>query len=312
MRRMSERKRKKSTKAIMSSLCLAASVAALALSGCGVESTGEVSGGRSENSAGTNTGSDDENSAGTNTGNGAGINSGTAPEYMEIVDDMAPIILTMDQESLAYDQILEKIGTYVEDPQAVGAEETRELVQAAIADFESASQEAEPYAMEEDFAKLLIAWGIDPEEYQMNADARESNLGRYITRLQTMDGFLELEAWYENTEADSDFAYMYEYNLKEQECLRGYEYYSANYWFADWEEEAAAYAQEQIAGKLQSFVTEASVWESSRQAVEQKMLVYLEELEDQTEEMAAHIGQAQEELYRLEKELNEQLEGGGE
>ena len=118
MRRMSERKRKKSTKAIMSLLCLAASVAALALSGCGVESTGEVSGGRSENSAGTNTGSDDESSAGTNTGNGAGINSGTTPEYMEIVDDMARIILTMDQERLAYDQILEKIGTYVEKSEA--------------------------------------------------------------------------------------------------------------------------------------------------------------------------------------------------
>ena len=254
--------------------------------------------------------------AGGRAGDGAGTDTRELPkvnqDYREIVDDMASVILLMDQDSLAYDEILAEVGLYVADPQGRGAEETRALVQASIADFEAAAREAAPYEMDEDFAGLLTEWGIDPEEYQMNADARESNLVRYITMLQTIDAFLEMDAWYENTEADSDFAYMYEYDLREQESTRGYEYYSANYWFADWEEEPAAYAKEQIIDKLQSFVTEESVWESSREAVEQKMLVYLERLEDQTEEMAAHIGQEQEELYRLEQELEEMREGGGE
>lgn len=278
MRRIEGRKRRGVTGAVMP-LLLCLSGFSLVLSGCGM-------------------------------GNGVGGNGGTSLGYQEIVADMASIILPMDQESLAYDQILTVIGAYIEDPQDMGAEETRALVRDSIADFQSAAQEAAPYAMEEEFARLLIEWGIDPEEYQMNADARESYLGRYIARLQTMDAFLEMETWYEDAGVNPDFAYLYQYNLLEQESIRGYEYYSANYWFADWEEEAAAYAKEQIADQLQSFVTKDSLWESSRQAVEQKMTVYLEQLEDQTEEMAAYIGQAQEKLYQLEQELNELQEGG--
>ena len=155
--------------------------------------------------------------------------------------------------------------------------------------------------MTEDFADILVENHIDPEEYQMNADSRISSLGRFITRLQTMDTYLEMVSILPGTVED-DLRFMYEYNLEEQRIIRGYQYCAVNYWFASWEGEGAEYAKEQIADQLESFVLEESIWETSQEGAEQRMEVYLNQLEEQISELTDYIGEAQEELYEMEKE----------
>ena len=206
----------------------------------------------------------------------------------EIVDETARIVLLMDQDSRDYDLALQEIGRYLDE-------------QESTAEFQTRQDQAESYEMTEDFADILVENHIDPEEYQMNADSRISSLGRFITRLQTMDTYLEMVSILPGTVED-DLRFMYEYNLEEQRIIRGYQYCAVNYWFASWEGEGAEYAKEQIADQLESFVLEESIWETSQEGAEQRMEVYLNQLEEQISELTDYIGEAQEELYEMEKE----------
>ena len=54
--------------------------------------------------------------------------------------------------------------------------------------------------------------------------------------------------------------------------------------------------------RLRSFVTEESVWEDSREGVERKLDLYLRRMEECQQEFQEYLGEAQEDLYRLEQE----------
>ena len=219
----------------------------------------------------------------------------------EIVDETARIVLLMDQDSRDYDLALQEIGRYLDEPDPEILAAVQQKVQESTAEFQTRQDQAESYEMTEDFADILVENHIDPEEYQMNADSRISSLGRFITRLQTMDTYLEMVSILPGTVED-DLRFMYEYNLEEQRIIRGYQYCAVNYWFASWEGEGAEYAKEHIADQLESFVLEESIWETSQEGAEQRMEVYLNQLEEQISELTDYIGEAQEELYEMEKE----------
>lgn len=232
---------------------------------------------------------------------GCGAKEEALVRQKEIVDETAKIVGLMDQDSRDYDLALQEIEGYLEalDPERLS--DVQQKIQEAMAEFQTRQDEAKPYEMAEDFADILVENNIDPEEYQMNADSRISSLGRYTARLETMDTYLEMASILPES-VEKDLRFMYEYNLEEQRIIRGYQYCAVNYWFADWEGEGAEYAKQQIADQLESFVLEESVWETSREGTEQRMEVYLNQLEEQISELTDYIGGVQEELYEMEKE----------
>ena len=138
----------------------------------------------------------------------------TLSRQKEIVDETARIVLLMDQDSRDYDLVLQEIGRYLDEPDPEILAAVQQKVQESTAEFQTRQDQAESYEMTEDFADILVENHIDPEEYQMNADSRISSLGRFITRLQTMDTYLEMVSILPGTVED-DLRFMYEYNLEE-------------------------------------------------------------------------------------------------
>ena len=135
----------------------------------------------------------------------------------------------------------------------------------------------------------------------MNADARADELADYVSTLKVLDEFLSYE---ETGDLTRDALRMeYQMTAETQDILRSYNYCGINYWFAGWGEEEVSYVKRKVHDHLQSFSAEQETWKDDRDAVEQRMTAYMNELEDLMEEWADYLGDYQEEIYQIQKDL---------
>lgn len=234
----------------------------------------------------------------------AGTEAEADSGYKKIVDDFWSVITVQDQDSASYDRALEAVGAYLEDSGPESLKTAQDAVKDTIAQMEADAQTIVPCELDEDFSQLLREYGIDPEEYKINADMRSGYLAGFLNSLDYLDYYLDQEAVTDITREDLEFTY--DYDLREQKLLRAYCFSSVNYWFAEWEPEAVDYVKEQVADRLVSFKTEDSVWEDSRSAVERRGNLYLDEIEKMLDEWTEFIGERQELLYQMEKEQMDQ------
>lgn len=221
-------------------------------------------------------------------------------DYEIIVDDYAKILLLQDSDSADYDRALEAVGSYLKEPDEETLKTARSFVQETVSQMEETSSEITSYEITEDFSDLLKEHGIEPEEYMMNADARPEELADYISTLQTLEEYLGYEETDDLTR--SDLSEQYEMAVRVQEIMKNYNYCGINYWFAGWEEEAVSYVKQQVQDKLASFYAGQEAWQDDRDAVEQRMMIYLNELEELLEEWADRIGERQDEQYQLQND----------
>lgn len=235
-----------------------------------------------------------------------GCKSGkTSDDYMTIVDDLALIALQQDQDSAAYDKVLDAIGDYIENSGPEKLVQTLALTGASIKQMEADSGESVPYEMNEDFSELLVKYGIDPEEYRINANIRSAYLAGYLESLKLLEFYLENEQFGELQITRDGLTSTYLRAEEEQRCERAFNYYGINYWFAEWDKKGTAYAQEKIVDHLESFVTEECVWETSRPAVERKLDLYLDQIAAIADEITEFHGESQERLYEEQQSYEE-------
>lgn len=218
--------------------------------------------------------------------------------YREIVDDYAKILLKQDADSAEYDKALLAIGSYLNQPGQKTLSEAETAVNLAANWMEAETDSFEQKTLEEDFSKLLKEYRIEPEEYMMMADERVEDLYDYASSLQAFAEYLNFEKEDDLTRAA--FQASYEMAAREQEVWRAYHYCGINYWFAGWEEEAADYVRQEVHDNLQSFSAEGEAWQDDRDAVEQRMTFYLNQMEELVKERSDDLGERQEEMYRME------------
>lgn len=232
----------------------------------------------------------------------AGCGGKTGPDSgsQAIVDDYAEIILQRDADSADYDSALSAVGNYLEKKDSETLKAAESLLRDTIDRMKKAAEKTEPYQMDDDFEELLKKHNIEPEEYVMNADERSQNLQHYVESLEVLNEYLSYEE--EDSLTRDALAKEYEMVVKIQEVFRRYDYCGINYWFAGWEEEETAYVREQVHDKLKSFSAVEEVWQDDRDAVEQRMEIYLNEVEELSGEWADYIGEYQDELYQLQKD----------
>jgi len=84
-----------------------------------------------------------------------------------------------------------------------------------------------------------------------------------------------------------------------QKEIRAYQYTGVNYWFASWGQEEAAYVKEQVLDQFTSFAAENYQWETSREAVEDKMNICLDHVEELLDDMVKFLGESTEQLYDM-------------
>lgn len=221
--------------------------------------------------------------------------------YKKIVDDFAEITLLQDQDGGAYEKALEAVGIYLKDSNQETLEKARTAVRGTIEQMEEDSGSMTEYEMDEEFKELLIKYGLDPEEYKINADMRSGYLAGYISSLQYLEYYLENEGPGGVTRESLEFTY--QYDVEEQEYMGGFYYTGVNYWFAEWGEEETAYVMQQVVDQLQYLTAEDPVWENSRDAVERRLNVYLDTIEKHMDQWLKFIGENQEDLYQMQKEL---------
>lgn len=232
---------------------------------------------------------------------GSGNRKKEAEDRKTIVDDYAQIMMLQDQDSQAYDQVLEEIGAYLEQPDSDKQEKLLELMENTIQDMEKLTDSYVPYQADQEFAKLLDENGISSAEYEMNANGRYQMLAMYIQDLTFLEFYVESADYDEIAMNELDEAYK-EY-VENQKDMQGYNYTGVNYWFAGWEAEDVEYVKEQVLKRFLSFSVENPVWETERDAVEVRMNTYLNRIEERLDQSAERLGEKQERLYELEKEV---------
>ncbi|MCI9416289.1 MAG: hypothetical protein HFI82_02590 [Eubacterium sp.] len=221
--------------------------------------------------------------------------------YKVIADDYSKIILQRDLDSAEYDSALAAVGHYLNDPDKESLQSALSAVQHTARQMSEEAEQTKAYQMDEEFSELLQEYGIEPEEYLMNADERKQNLYDYISTLNTLDEYLTYE--HENYVTGKALKKEYEMQIAIQKIMRSYDYCGINYWFAGWGEEETEYVKQKVHENLASFEAEDEAWQDTREAVEQRMEFYLNELEERMEEWAQYLGDYQEELYQMQSDL---------
>ena len=125
-------------------------------------------------------------------------------------------------------------------------------------------------------------------------------LSDYIESLKALRYYLEPESKAERDLLRDDLEFLYGFQRDSQTSEKGFYYYSINYWFAGWDGDQKAYVEEKVIKNLKSYEAENPVWEDSRDAVEQKMNLYLDQMEELQYRLEEHIGRSQEDLYQME------------
>ncbi|MBS5606491.1 MAG: hypothetical protein KHX84_19280 [Enterocloster asparagiformis] len=231
---------------------------------------------------------------------GCGNKADARENYRRIVDDYAVFTLEQDGDSAAYDKALEAVGIYLENDDGDSLEKARSAVSDTIGRMEEDAGQTVSYELSEELAAILAGYGVDQEEYAINANMRSAYLSDYIENLKTLQYYLELESQEERDLLRDDLEFLYGFQRDSQTCEKGFYYYSINYWFAGWEGDQKAYVEEKVIKNLKSYGAENPVWEDSREAVEQKMNLYLDQMEELQYRLEEHIGRSQEELYQME------------
>lgn len=230
---------------------------------------------------------------------GCGSGEKTQENYKKIVDDYAVFTLEQDQDSADYDKALEAVGQYLKDYDGDSLKAARTEVAETLDRMKTAAAETPPYELSGDLADILTEYGVDQEEYAINGNMRASYLSDYIESLKNVQYYLELEPQSSRDLLRDELEFLCQFQLDSHECEKGFYYYSINYWFAGWDGDQRAYVEEKVIRNLKSFAAENPIWEDSRDAVEQKMNLYLDQLEELQYRLEEHIGASREELYQM-------------
>ena len=230
-------------------------------------------------------------------GCGSGVSRKDMEERRAIIDHYKTVILDQDKNSARYDQALAMVREYIEAPGAEKKAETQAALWELIGQMEEECDNLATWTAPEDLEKRLANQGISVVEYESNANGRYTGLKDYIQDLSFLDFYLEVSDM-DQTAMDNLTAAVNRYEAYQKE-IRAYQYTGVNYWFASWGQEEAAYVKEQVLDQFTSFAAENYQWETSREAVEDKMNICLDHVEELLDDMVKFLGESTEQLYDM-------------
>lgn len=232
--------------------------------------------------------------------------AGISEEFYAVTGDFAQRYLEFDQDGRQYDQALESVEAYL-----AGEKTQTDAISAleiAIDYFETELNGWENVSLDEVLTQQLQAVNISPAEYEAFANSRPSNLQTQKTDLSSLMYYLQYAE--EDEGSVENLVWTVSKDQEIQNSMRGYYYYGClNYWFPDVDGAEKDYLEIQVIDKVVSYIPEDPIWCSTREAAEEKVMLYLDEVEDVLNEFAEHIGQQQSLLYEMEQNLEAALNG---
>ena len=209
--------------------------------------------------------------------------AGVSEDFYQVTEDFAPRYLELDQDGYRYDQALEAVDAYLAGE--TGQDEAVSALEETIQYFETELDGWETVSLDETLTKHLQAVDISPVEYEMCINEADQTSRENLSWSLSKD-------------------------QKIQDSTRGYYYYGClNYWFPGANEKEREYLDIKVIDQLHSYIPEDPVWCSTREEAEEQVMRYLDAEEDILNQFADHVGQQQNDLYKMEQELAALLEG---
>ena len=113
-------------------------------------------------------------------------------ERRAIIDHYKTVMLTQDQDSARYDQMLSMVRDYIEEPGEERKAETQTALWELIDRMEEECAGLDTWTAPQDLERMLANQGISVVEYESNANGRYTGLKDYIQDLSFLDYYLEV------------------------------------------------------------------------------------------------------------------------
>ena len=228
---------------------------------------------------------------------------GVSEDFYAVTEDLAARFLALDSDGKRFDDALLAVGDYLHGTL------TKEEAQAALLEASDACADLlaaeETVVLDGTLTEQLRSCGVSPEEYEAFANSRGIDLQSCQTSLSTLQLYLQNADTDEN--ARENLQFFHSIHTRMQDSMRGYYYYGClNYWFPSAGEAELACLQDVIVANIVSYLPQDAEWLDSAEAVEERVMACLDEVEAAQAELAQHVGQEQEELYELEQAAGEQ------
>ena len=231
--------------------------------------------------------------------------AGVTEAFYRVAEDFSQRYLALDEDGARYDSALDTVAQYLAG--TITQSEAQGAVQAALTEIEDALAQIESVTLSDALKENLSAVDISPAEYESFSNTRAQQLQSQEIQLSSLIHYLE----YAEAEAFAweDLTYALTVDQAEQELMRGYYYYGCfNYWFPGANEAEQALLDERVTSHLLAYYPADAGWYHSRDVVEDRVMEYLDQLEALIALNAAHLGQAQEDLYQMEQDFSALLE----
>lgn len=226
--------------------------------------------------------------------------AGVTEAFYQVAEDFSDRFLTLDADGARYDQALGAVQQYLDG--TISQAEAQAAVRETLADIETLLEDQETVTLSEPLTEQLQAVGISAAEYELFANSRANQLQTQQVRLTSLDFYLTYAE--EPGDALEDLRFVWTADCAEQDGLRGYYYYgNFNYWFPWADEAEQAYLQSTVAEQLEAYYPSDAVWYTDAASIEDRVMLYLDEVEAVAALLSEHLGQSQEELYEMEQDF---------
>lgn len=222
-----------------------------------------------------------------------------------IVEDFWAVYSSLDEDGYRFDQVLEAVGSCKNGE--IPKEEAIELLSDTMEVYQKELEGLTEFEVSAALTEQLKNYGILVEEYKLFGNSRESQIYRYKDSVSMMLECLE------NLESpggyDETLRHIYEAESATQDIMRKYYYYGClNYFFVVADDEELAYLKEHAISRIKSYVPEDPVWYDDKDKLEETVMLELDGLHGVTDALSENVGDSQEELYKMEKGYDEQID----
>lgn len=231
---------------------------------------------------------------------GAAVEKEVILPYQMLVQEYAKISLPMDEDYYELELALYPVGQYLSGK--AGLEETLEKVGRSLEEFRKKQDSIETYAVPEELYDVLLQYDILPEEFELFANGRLSNLQGFSDNLYSIHHLLLDCEEFDYQKDIVSFWYNIDQTVLENERGR-YFYNCVNNWFCNWEGEPLDYVREQVLDKLKFCHPNDFVWETEFAVTEQKAAIYLQNIENCVSELTSYLAEEEESYLQEQRDL---------
>ena len=226
-------------------------------------------------------------------------------DFYRVTENFSRLFFALDSDGARYDQVLDAVNQYLSEE--ISQQQAVEILEQAVSEFEQTLNTLDVITIDSQLTENLRSCGISPEEYEAFANSRPNDLQSLQIRTSTLLDYLQIADVLEDSLENLRF--MFEADAAEQDSLRGYYYYGClNYWFTSAGETELDYLQQTVIDQLKAYIPDDPIWYSDTALVEERTMLYLDDLEKVVDLTAAHVGEQQTDLYQEEQNYQALLE----